>query len=110
MSWRSPLPPSLLLPRKDQAVDLSVQYCRGDRDLGGDFYAKEDADEIRVWCEDGTLIVSVSEDAFGVWSVDHSDVVSVSELRGVLGSRAAALSYIEAVMESGDVVVRDSWV
>ncbi len=35
---------------------VHLQFCKGEEDITGDFYAAEDADAARLWTENGDLI------------------------------------------------------
>ncbi|BBX87969.1 hypothetical protein [Mycolicibacterium aubagnense] len=49
-----------------------LQFCRGDDDISSDFHAESDADEVRVWSDDG-VAVAVSRNSSGRWSYAASD-------------------------------------
>lgn len=53
--------------------DMTVQYCAGGRDITGDFYAADDATEVRAWIPDGTCLGAVTRDDSGAWHVSASD-------------------------------------
>lgn len=49
-----------------------LQFCRDELDITSDVYAEQDADEVRVWADDG-VAVAVSRDSSGQWSYAASD-------------------------------------
>ena len=70
--------------------ETNVQLCAGDRDLSGEMYAYQDAQEMRGWTEDGTLLaVAVLEG--GQWVIGEG-----KRCGEVLGTRTAAYEFIQA--------------
>lgn len=56
--------------------EYSVQFCdvEANRDISGDFYAEEDATEIRLWTVDGTCIIAIEKNPRSkMWHVSASD-------------------------------------
>lgn len=45
----------------------SWQYCKDGHDISGDFYAEQDADEVRLWIEDGTIMGCWERTRRGNW-------------------------------------------
>ncbi|KMV17541.1 hypothetical protein ACT17_14685 [Mycolicibacterium conceptionense] len=50
-----------------------LQFCADDSDITSDFYAEEDATEVRVWDTEDCVLVAVSKNADGTWSYESSD-------------------------------------
>ncbi|WP_301123870.1 MULTISPECIES: hypothetical protein [Mycolicibacterium] len=49
-----------------------LQFCRAGDDITAEITAERDADEVRVWADDGVR-VAVSQDNAGAWSYAGSD-------------------------------------
>lgn len=70
--------------------DYLIQYCADGRDITGDIYAEQDADEIRYWVENGDLIAAAEDQHDGTWrAYDDSGNEYVGSKRGVLDWMAA---------------------
>jgi hypothetical protein len=53
---------------------MHLQFCRDGRDITGDWYAEEDATEVRAWTPDATCLGSVEQVEPGHWLPNASDV------------------------------------
>ena len=62
---------------------MHIQFCQDGRDITGDFYAADDATEVRAWTEDGTCLGAVELHAAGVWYASASDVIDWSSFADV---------------------------
>lgn len=47
---------------------MHLQFCHEDRDITGEFHREDDADEVRVWEEDGELVAAVTRTSDGSWT------------------------------------------
>lgn len=62
---------------------MNIQFCQGGRDITGDFYAAEDATEVRAWTDDATCLAAVTQDPAGGWHASASDVINWASFAGV---------------------------
>lgn len=65
-------------------TDTHWQYCKGDNDISSWPFAEDEADEARLWWEDGTLAASFERDGC-CWSLAGSDVCDWFPLSEQLG-------------------------
>lgn len=65
------------MSESSEKVETHWQFCLGDRDITGEMRASVDADEARLWTEDGILVVALrrnEEIEYGeIWRVAASD-------------------------------------
>lgn len=50
-----------------------LQFCCGDQDITAEFHRETDATEVRVWDDEGGVIVAVHETSNGGWKYEASD-------------------------------------
>ena len=84
-----------------------LQFCRDGQDITGDFYAAEDATEVRAWTDDATCLGAVTRGADGRWRASASDVWSWTDVqepyegwRGALAALLAITGHHRAIPES----------
>ena len=53
-----------------------LQFCAGGQDITGDFYASDDATEVRAWDDDGTCLGAVTLEADNWWHASASAVIN----------------------------------
>lgn len=89
-------------------MTASLQFCAAGQDITGDFYAAEDATEVRAWEPDGTCLGAVQLGADG-WQASASDVCTWTDCQEVYEGWRAALAALLAVSNSHRKIPEADW-
>ena len=85
-----------------------LQFCMNGQDITGDFYASEDATEVRAWTDDGTCLGAVREYRDG-WRASASDVCTWPDYPEAYERWQAALAALLAATNNHRSISDDDW-